>query len=193
MEIVLRANAMFFIVFLLLRLLGKHELGQMAPFEMVSLVVMGDLIQQGITHSDFNLTGATWRPAPSPSGRCRSAGSSICSPGLSAAWRRAQRIIIRDDALMEQNLRRDGMTRSEVESEMRPAGIGSMHDIAWAILEPQGKISFIKKERDAKPAQREDDGAPASTPSSVCRSRAGPLHRRPWPRHIRSTRSTAMG
>ena len=45
-------------LFALLRLLGKRELGQMTPFEVVVLVVMGDLIQQGITHNDFSLTGA---------------------------------------------------------------------------------------------------------------------------------------
>src|SRR3546814_15392070 len=47
MDIVLRATAMFFILFLLIRLLGKRELGQMTPFELVVLVVLGDLIQQG--------------------------------------------------------------------------------------------------------------------------------------------------
>jgi uncharacterized membrane protein YcaP (DUF421 family) len=59
MDIVLRATAMFVIVFLLLRLLGKRELGQLAPFELVTLVVIGDLIQQGVTHNDFSITGAT--------------------------------------------------------------------------------------------------------------------------------------
>lgn len=59
MDIVLRATVMFFILFLLIRLLGKRELGQMTPFELVVLVVLGDLIQQGVTHNDFSLTGAT--------------------------------------------------------------------------------------------------------------------------------------
>ena len=59
MDIVLRATVMFFILFLLIRLLGKRELGQMTPFEFVVLVVLGDLIQQGVTHNDFSLTGAT--------------------------------------------------------------------------------------------------------------------------------------
>ena len=58
MDIVLRASVMFAILFLLIRLLGKRELGQMTPFELVVLVVMGDLIQQGVTHNDFSLTGA---------------------------------------------------------------------------------------------------------------------------------------
>src|SRR3546814_8680912 len=59
MDIVLRASIMFVVLYLLLRLLGKRELSQMTPFEFVVLVVMGDLIQQGVTQNDFSVTGAT--------------------------------------------------------------------------------------------------------------------------------------
>ena len=58
MDIVLRASAVFVILYLLLRLLGKRELGQLTPFELLVMIVMGDLIQQGVTHNDFSLTGA---------------------------------------------------------------------------------------------------------------------------------------
>jgi uncharacterized membrane protein YcaP (DUF421 family) len=45
MDIVLRATAMFAFLYVLIRLLGKRELGQMTPFELILLIVMGDLIQ----------------------------------------------------------------------------------------------------------------------------------------------------
>jgi len=149
MDIVLRATVMFAILFLLLRLLGKRELGQMTPFEFVVLVVMGDLIQQGVTHNDFSLTGATL------------AIITFAFWGLVLSWvtylfPRAEklldgepRIVIRDGSLIEDNLRRDRVTRAEVESEMRQAGIASMEDVAWGILEPQGKFSFIRKSQEA--------------------------------------------
>lgn len=149
MDIVLRATVMFAILFLLLRLLGKRELGQMTPFEFVVLVVMGDLIQQGVTHNDFSLTGATL------------AIVTFAFWGLVLSWvtylfPRAEklldgepRIVIRDGSLIEDNLRRDRVTRAEVESEMRQAGIASMEDVAWGILEPQGKFSFIRKSQEA--------------------------------------------
>jgi len=148
MDIVLRATVMFAILFLLLRLLGKRELGQMTPCEFVVLVVMGDLIQQGVTHNDFSLTGATL------------AIVTFAFWGLVLSWvtylfPRAEklldgepRIVIRDGSLIEDNLRRDRVTRAEVESEMRQAGIASMEEVAWGILEPQGKFSFIRKSQE---------------------------------------------
>ena len=47
MDIVARAAFMFSILYVLLRIMGKRELGQMTPFELVVMVVLGDLIQQG--------------------------------------------------------------------------------------------------------------------------------------------------
>jgi len=58
MDIVLRATVIFLTLYVLVRLMGKRELGQMTPFELIVLVVIGDLIQQGVTQNDFSLTGA---------------------------------------------------------------------------------------------------------------------------------------
>jgi len=58
MDIVIRATVIFFALYLIVRLLGKRELAQLTPFELIVLVVTGDLIQQGVTHNDFSLTGS---------------------------------------------------------------------------------------------------------------------------------------
>ena len=158
MDIVLRASAMFFVVYGLLRLLGKRELGQMAPFELVVLVVIGDLIQQGITHNDFSLTGATLAIATFAFWGVALGWLTYLFPRLKGALEGEPRVLVRNGELLERNLRRDRMTRSEVESEMRLAGIGNIRDVAWAILEPQGKISFIRRDDEA-PARQDDDRA----------------------------------
>jgi uncharacterized membrane protein YcaP (DUF421 family) len=54
-------------------------------------------------------------------------------------------VIVQDGEVLTANLRRNRLTLGEIESEMRLAGIGSLSDVAWAILEPRGKISFIQR------------------------------------------------
>lgn len=146
MDIVLRATVIFFGLYLLVRLLGKRELAQLTPFELIVLVVMGDLIQQGVTHNDFSLTASLL------------AVSTFAFWASVLSWitylsRRAERVldgeprvIVRDGTILEGNLRRDRLTNAEVESEMRLAGIGHLKDVAWAIVEPRGRISFIKQD-----------------------------------------------
>ncbi len=155
MDIVLRATAMFAILYLLLRLLGKRELSQLTPFEMVVLVVMGDLIQQGVTHNDYSVTGAALAIVTFAFWGLVLSWLSYLSPWAEKLLDGRPRVIIREGELLGDALRRDRLTRAEVESEMRLAGIASMKEVAWAILEPQGKISFIRKD-DNGPAEQKD-------------------------------------
>ncbi len=155
MDIVIRASVMFALLFGLLRLMGKRELGQMTPFELVMLVVLGDLIQQGITHNDFSLTGATLAIATFAFWATVLGWVSYRWPRAERAIEGEPRVLIRDGAWIEANVKRDRLTRRELESEMRLAGIACVRDVAWAILEPEGRISFIKR-GDGEPAKAED-------------------------------------
>jgi uncharacterized membrane protein YcaP (DUF421 family) len=137
---------MFAIVYLLLRLLGKRELGQLTPFEFVVLVVMGDLIQQGVTQTDFSLTGATLAIVTFAFWGLVLSWLSYLFPRIEPLLEGQARVLIRNGELIDRNLRRDRITRREVDSEMRLAGIASMRDVAWALIEPNGKISFIRQQ-----------------------------------------------
>lgn len=157
MDIALRATLMFFILYILLRVLGKRELSQMTPFELVTLIVLGDLIQQGVTHNDFSLTGATLAIGTFAFWGLVMSWGSYLSPRLERLLEGEPRVIIRHGELLEKNLRRDRLTRSEVESEMRLAGIARVADVDWAILETNGKISFITRKGERSEQRDEPD------------------------------------
>ena len=158
MDIVLRASAVFVILYLLLRLLGKRELGQLTPFELLVMIVMGDLIQQGVTHNDFSLTGALLAVATFGFLALLLSWITYLFPAMERLLDGKPRVVVRGGTIIADNLRRDRVTRAELESEMRLAGIASLRDVAWAIIEPQGKISFIKAEGGA--AEQQDRGEP---------------------------------
>jgi uncharacterized membrane protein YcaP (DUF421 family) len=167
MDIVLRAAVMFIVIYALLRLLGKRELSQMTPFELVVLIVMGDLIQQGVTHNDFSLTGAILAAVTMGFLSLVLAWSTYLFPKLQKYLDGEPRIIVRHGKLLEDNMKRDRISRGELESEMRLAGISHLDKVAWAIIEPQGKISFIRRD-DAEPNKAAQDQA-----LSTQRKRAG--------------------
>lgn len=156
MEIVLRASTMFLVIYGLLRLMGKRELGQMAPFELVTLIVMGDLIQQGVTHQDFSLTGAIL--AILTFAAWSLLFNALCHhfPRARHALEGEPMVLVRDGKAIERNLDRERIDHDELGAEMRLAGIASLDQIAWAILEPEGKISFIRRDgSDAPPSHRQ--------------------------------------
>lgn len=160
MDIILRATVMFFIMFLLLRLLGKRELTQVTPFELVLLIVMGDLVQQGITHNDLSLTGATLAISTIAFWALALSWFTYLSPRAERLLEGVPRVLIRNGELVGPNMRRDRITRAELETEMRLAGIARIADVAWAILEPHGKISFIRAGYGEDSSSQQDEEQP---------------------------------
>lgn len=57
MDLVFRATIIFFFIFLVTRIAGRRELNTLEPFDLILLVVLGDLVRQGITQSDESVTG----------------------------------------------------------------------------------------------------------------------------------------
>lgn len=162
MDIVIRATVIFFALYLLVRLLGKRELAQLTPFELIVLVVTGDLIQQGVTHNDFSLTGSILAVATFAFWASVLSWITYLSKRAERILDGQPRVVVKDGEILRGNLWRDRLTLSELESEMRLAGIARMGDVAWAIIEPRGKISFIKSESaPGDDAQPTDDDGPA--------------------------------
>src|SRR6266516_6136443 len=57
MDLVIRATVIFFFIFLVTRIAGRRQISSLQPFDLILLVVLGDLVQQGITQSDESVTG----------------------------------------------------------------------------------------------------------------------------------------
>jgi uncharacterized membrane protein YcaP (DUF421 family) len=145
MDIVLRATVIFFVLFLLVRVMGKRELAQLTPFELIVLIVMGDLVQQGVTHNDFSVTGAILAVTTMGFWAIAISLLSFHSRRAESFFDGEPRVVVHDGKVVQENLRRDRLTRAEILSEMRLSGIRQLSDVEWAILEPRGKMSFIQR------------------------------------------------
>ncbi|ACZ41120.1 protein of unknown function DUF421 [Thermobaculum terrenum ATCC BAA-798] len=163
MDIVIRATVIFWGLYILIRLLGKRELAQMTPFELIVLVVMGDLIQQGITHNDFSLTGALIAITTFGFWAASISWATYLSRRFEQFFDGKPIVIVRDGRYIEPNMRNARVTRSEVESEMRLAGIANISNVAWAIIEPKGRISFIQSQGDQQSQQSQSEEDMAGT------------------------------
>ena len=143
MEIVVRASIIFFFLLVLTRGLKRRTLGDMAPFEMLLLVTLGDIVQQGITQEDFSLTGAIL--AVSTFAFWISALS-----WLTWRWRRVGRIVdgvpvvlVHDGEVIDRVLEAERLPLDELHEAARQEGIDDLAKVRMAVLEPSGRISFI--------------------------------------------------
>jgi uncharacterized membrane protein YcaP (DUF421 family) len=148
MEIVVRTVVIFFFVLLLTRAMGKKELSELTAFELILLVTIGDLVQQGVTQEDQSLTGAILAVG--------TLGLLIVLLSyLSYRWRPVRRIIrglavvvVRDGRPLHDAMKVERLTVDDVIESAREQGIDDLGKIRLAVLEPDGKFSFIKRDGD---------------------------------------------
>jgi len=144
-DIVLRAVFAYVFITFLMRVLGRRELSSLAPSDLILLVVLGDLIQNGVTQSDYSMTGVVL--ATSTIGLC-AVGTSLLvykSKRLSKIIEGDPLIIVQDGKPIENNMKSERVKLDDVMEEAREQQIENLDEVKWAVLEPTGKITFIKK------------------------------------------------
>ncbi len=143
MDLVLRAVVVFFAIFLVTRVIGRRELSTMEPFDLILLVVTGDLVQQGVTQSDYSLTGALTVIATIALLTVALSYVSFKVPKLRPVLDGEPIVLVQDGETIERNLRRERITIDELLAEARQQQIGSLSEVRFAVLETSGAISFI--------------------------------------------------
>jgi uncharacterized membrane protein YcaP (DUF421 family) len=143
MDVAIRAFAAFFIVLLVTRVVGRRELSSLEPFDLIMLVVVGDLIQQGITQSDQSVTGVLIVVTVIALLTVVIAYLNFRVAWLRTIFRGGLVVLIEDGTPIERNLRRERLTIEELEAEARLQQIESLDGVRLAVLETSGRISFI--------------------------------------------------
>jgi uncharacterized membrane protein YcaP (DUF421 family) len=142
-DLVARAVVVFFVVFLVTRVVGRRELSTMEPFDLILLIVTGDLVQQGITQSDYSVTGALTVIATIALLTVALSYLSFKVPRLRPVLEGEPLVLVQDGEVIERNLRRERITIEELLAEARLQQIGSLAKVRFAVLETNGAISFI--------------------------------------------------
>lgn len=144
MDLVIRAITIYLVVFVMTRVLGRRELSQLQPFDLILLVVIGDLVQSGISQSDLSVTGVVI--VLSTIGLMQ-----VFTSFLGFRSRRLRRllqgepiVLVEHGSVITKNMRRERLDADDLAEKARMNGIGSIDEVKWAVLETNGEISFIQ-------------------------------------------------
>lgn len=154
MEIVFRAVTIYFFLWFITRIVGKRELGQMSAFELVLLVTMGDLIQQGVTQEDYSVTGATLTVGTF-------ALLIVFFSYISWRFKRTRPklegqpvIVVQGGRMREEVMRYERLSDSELMEALRQQGIDDVSKVKVGILEPDGNFSFFTEQEHEPPPEK---------------------------------------
>jgi uncharacterized membrane protein YcaP (DUF421 family) len=132
-------------VYLITRVIGRRELSSMQPFDLILLVMIGDLVQQGVTQNDFSVTGALLVGGTIALLTVLVSYLSFRFPRLRPALDGEPVIVVEDGKPIDRNLRRNRITHEELAAAARQNAIASIEDVQWAVLETNGRLSFIPR------------------------------------------------
>jgi uncharacterized membrane protein YcaP (DUF421 family) len=145
MDIVLRGIVVFVFLYVLMRIVGRRELSSLEPFDLILLVILGDAVQQGLTQDDYSLTGAILAVGTIALLQVATSWVNFRFPKLRSVLDGEPVVVMQDGKPIERNLKRERVTLDDLAEEGRKQNIASFDDIAWAVMETSGEISFIKK------------------------------------------------
>ena len=154
MELIIRATFLYFFLWLVARGTGKRELSEMTAFELILLVTMGDLIQQGVTQEDFSIIGAFLAVGTLAFWILFFGYLGWKFPRFRPAIEGVPVVVVRDGKPLDEVLKLERLVLAEVCESARNQGIADLAEVRIGVLEPDGKFSFIKL--------KEDDNAPRS-------------------------------
>lgn len=146
MDIVLRAGFTFLFLLFLTRVVGKRELSTFQPFDVILLVVLGDLIAQGVMQSDYSLTGMMLAAGTMSLMTVLASYLSYRVGFLRPLLDGEPVVLLQDGKPIDRNLARERITVEELAAEARMQSIERLADVKWAVLETNGQISFVKNQ-----------------------------------------------
>lgn len=148
MEIILRSSFIFFLLWVLTRSIGKRELAEMTAFELILLVVMGDLIQQGVTQEDMSVTGAAIAVGTIGFWIVVFAFIEFRYKRTRPVLEGLPVVVVRDGVPVDQALVLERVTIDELNEAARAHGIDDLARVRLGVLETDGRLSFIVSDQD---------------------------------------------
>jgi uncharacterized membrane protein YcaP (DUF421 family) len=146
MDVVIRATFAFLFVLFLTRIVGRRELSSLEPFDLIMLVMLGDLVQQGVTQNDFSVTGLVLAGGTIALLTVAVSYASFRFRVLRPALEGYPVILVQDGKPIDRNMSRNRITHDELATAARLQQVDSIDDIRWAVLETSGQISIIPKQ-----------------------------------------------
>jgi uncharacterized membrane protein YcaP (DUF421 family) len=145
-HLILRSGIVYLFLILLLRLTGKRQVGQLAPFDLVLLLVLSNAVQNSMNGGDNSVQGGLLSATTLVLLNYGVGLLTYKSKKLEAIIEGRPQVLIHDGKLFEDVMAASKLTRHELQASLRQAGCTCVEDVRSAILENNGAISVIMRQ-----------------------------------------------
>ena len=144
-ELIVRAGAVYAFLLVLLRLTGKRQIGQLAPFDLVLLLVLSNAVQNSMSAGDNSLVGGLISAATLVAINYSVSYATFKSKKLAALVEGRPQVIIHNGKVFEDVMRSAKLTHHELSAALRRSGCTCAEEVQTAVLENNGSISIVAR------------------------------------------------
>lgn len=142
-EIALRSAVIYGALLFGLRLTGKRQIGQMAPFDLVVILLIANAVQNAMVGPDTSLLGGLISAGVLLGANAVVARFRDQIPGLRRVVEGQPAVLISDGQLIAKAIAHEGIDIAELEQAIREHGIEKLEDVRMAVLEVDGTMSIV--------------------------------------------------
>ncbi len=145
LEYVYRTTLVYFLVLLVIRAMGKREIGQLSPFDFVVAIIIAELAALPMELTDIPLWHSILPLLILAALQISLSYATLFSRKLRGIICGHPQIIMKNGALLRKEMRKARYNLDDLVAQMREKGIVDLSDIEFAVLETSGKLSVILK------------------------------------------------
>lgn len=155
METVLRVAIIFVFLTVAMRVIGKRELGEMSGFELILIILIPEILSQGLIGEDYSITNALI-------GVSTLLSLVLINSFLTYRFKRYRNllegepvILYYEGKFLKKTLDKERINIDEILNEIREMGFERFDQMKWIVLEPDGKISCIPYQKPITNTEKE--------------------------------------
>jgi uncharacterized membrane protein YcaP (DUF421 family) len=144
-EFIVRCILVYVFLIVILRISGKRQIGQLAPFDLVLLLVLSNSVQNSMTGGDNSVLGGIIAATTLIAINYFVGFATFRSKRLELLIEGRPEVLIHNGKLFEDVMARAQLTHHEVDAALRQAGCTSIEQVHCAILENNGSITVTQR------------------------------------------------
>lgn len=144
-EFVFRGAVVYLFLLILLRLTGKRQVGQLATFDLVLLLILSNAVQNSMNGGDNSLIGGLISALTLIALNHLVGAATSSSRAIEMLVEGRPQVLVHNGRIYDEVLRRSQLTRNELDAAIRSAGCTAVDHVHVAILENNGSITVLPR------------------------------------------------
>lgn len=145
-EFIARSAVVYIFLIVLLRLTGKRQIGQLAPFDLVLLLVLSNAVQNSMTGGDNSVAGGLLCAVTLVAANWVVGFATYHNKHIEALVEGRPQVLIHDGHLYRDIMAGEKLTQHELDAALRAAGCATISEVHFAVIENNGQISVRRKD-----------------------------------------------